>query len=226
MAATGPTGLDEPVRPEDVQVEEALTDVDDDEETRARGPLDPRRGERGRRARAARGGARRRGGRAARGVTACRCPAADSPDGPFDAAIPGRHRLQRPGRAGRVLGRGARTARLRRTGPAGGLRRLAGVPRRAGGAAAAVERRLRAGVRRAAADLLPAGRGAEDGEEPCAPRPPRRWWPRRARRGAAPAGRRGGGPPRGARGAAGRGAHRDGRALGGDARPRGQRVLR
>ncbi len=33
MAATGPTGLDEPVRPEDVQVEEALTDVDDDEET-------------------------------------------------------------------------------------------------------------------------------------------------------------------------------------------------
>ena len=33
MAATGPTGLDEPVRPEDVQVEEALTDVEGDEET-------------------------------------------------------------------------------------------------------------------------------------------------------------------------------------------------
>ena len=41
MAATGPTGLDEPVRPEDVQVEEALTDVEDDEETVPEDPSIP-----------------------------------------------------------------------------------------------------------------------------------------------------------------------------------------
>lgn len=42
MAATGPTGLDEPVRPEDVQVEEALIDVeDDDEETLPEDPALP-----------------------------------------------------------------------------------------------------------------------------------------------------------------------------------------
>jgi hypothetical protein len=38
MAATPPTGFDEPVRPEDVAVEEALLDVDEDDE---RLPTDP-----------------------------------------------------------------------------------------------------------------------------------------------------------------------------------------
>lgn len=41
MAATGPTGLDEPVRPEDVQVEEALIDVEDDDETVPEDPSIP-----------------------------------------------------------------------------------------------------------------------------------------------------------------------------------------
>lgn len=38
MAATGPTGFDEPVRPEDARVEEALDDVQGDGETV---PADP-----------------------------------------------------------------------------------------------------------------------------------------------------------------------------------------
>ena len=41
MAADRPTGLDEPVRPEDVQVEEALIDVEDDEDALPEEPALP-----------------------------------------------------------------------------------------------------------------------------------------------------------------------------------------